>query len=72
MFRPVIVWNPNEQVELVVRYQYEEVEGDGSASQAHTNGVRTDGTPVNFNRNSYDLSIDGEGFQDTESHFVSA
>ena len=72
MFRPVVVWNPNEQVELVVRYQYEEVEGDGSASQAHTNGLGVDGTPVNFDRDSHDLSIDGEGFQDTESHFVSA
>ena len=72
MFRPVVVWNPNEQVELVVRYQYEEVEGDGSASQAHTNGLGIDGTPVNFDRDSHDLSIDGEGFQDTESHFVSA
>ena len=72
MFRPVVVWNPNEQVELVVRYQYEEVEGDGSASQAHTNGLGIDGTPVNFDRDSHDFSIDGEGFQDTESHFVSA
>ena len=72
MFRPVVVWNPNEQLELVVRYQYEEVEGDGSASQAHTNGLGIDGTPVNFDRDSHDLSIDGEGFQDTESHFVSA
>ena len=72
MFRPVVVWNPNEQVELVVRYQYEEVEGDGSASQAHTNGLGIDGTPVNFSRDSHDFSIDGEGFQDTESHFVSA
>ena len=72
MIRPVVVWKPNEQVELVVRYTYEEISGDGSASQAHTNGLGIDGAPANFDRDSHDFSIDGEGFQDTETHFVSA
>ena len=72
MIRPVAVWKPNEQLELVVRYTYEEISGDGSASQAHTNGLGIDGAPANFDRDSHDFSIDGEGFQDTETHFVSA
>ena len=72
MIRPVVVWKPNEQVELVVRYTYEEISGDGSASQAHTNGLGIDGAPANFDRDSHDFSIDGEGFQDTETHFVTA
>ncbi len=72
MIRPVVVWKPSEQVELAVRYTYEEISGDGSASQAHTNGFGIDGAPVSFDRNSHDFSIDGEGFQDTETHFVSA
>lgn len=72
MIRPVVVWKPSEQVELTVRYTYEEISGDGSASQAHTNGFGIDGAPLNFDRDSHDFSIDGEGFQDTETHFVSA
>ena len=72
MLRPVAVWKPSEQVELTVRYTYEEISGDGSASQAHTNGFGIDGAPLNFARDSHDFSIDGEGFQDTETHFVIA
>jgi iron complex outermembrane receptor protein len=72
MFRPVAVWRPGDKVELAVRYQYSETEGDGSVSQAHTNGLGIDGTPINFDRDSHDFSLDEEGFQDTETHFVSA
>ena len=72
MIRPVVVWKPGENVELVVRYQYAEVSGDGSASQTHTNGLGVDGAPANFNRDSHDFSIDEEGFLDTETHFVTA
>ena len=72
MFRPVAVWTPSEQVELTVRYTYEEISGDGSASQAHTNGLGISGTPVNFDRDSHDFSIDEEGALGVKSHFVTA
>ena len=72
MFRPVLVWTPGDRVELVIRYEYRETEGDGSPSQAHTNGLGIDGRPANFDRDSHDFSIDGEGFLDGETHFVSA
>ncbi|MDE0512823.1 MAG: TonB-dependent receptor [Gammaproteobacteria bacterium] len=72
MFRPVLVWTPGDGVELVIRYEYRETEGDGSPSQAHTNGLGIDGSPANFDRDSHDFSIDEEGFLDGETHFVSA
>ncbi len=72
MIRPVVVWKPGENVELVLRYQYAETEGDGSASQTHTNGLGVDGSPANFARDSHDFSIDEEGFQDTKTHFFAA
>ncbi len=72
MFRPVAVWRPGDKLELVLRYQYSENEGDGSASQAHTNGLGVDGTPVNFDRDSHDFSIDEEGVLDVKIHFVTA
>ena len=72
MFRPVVVFTPGENLELVLRYQYFENEGDGSASQAHTNGLGINGSPANFDRDSHDFSIDEEGLLDVKSHFVSA
>ena len=72
MVRPALVWSPADGVELVLRYEYSESEGDGSPSQAHTNGLGIDGSPANFDRDSHDFSIDEEGFLDGETHFVSA
>ena len=72
MFRPVVVWKPGENLELVVRYQYLENEGDGSVSQAHTNGLGINGTPANFDRGSHDFSIDEEGILDVKTHFFTA
>ena len=72
MFRPVAVWKPGDNLDLVVRYQYLENEGDGSASQTHANGLGISGTPANFDRDSHDFSIDEEGALDVKSHFVSA
>ena len=72
MIRPVVVWKPGESLELVVRYQYLENEGDGSASQAHANGLGINGTPANFDRDSHDFSIDEKGALDLKSHFVTA
>lgn len=70
MVRPVLVWSPTENLEVTARYQYAETEGDGSVSQVHTSGLGVMGTPVNFDRDSHDFSIDERGYQDTESHFV--
>ena len=70
--RPVVVWRPGDRVELVARYLYSETDGDGSAGQTHTNGYGLSGTPANFARDSHDFSIDEGGFQETETHFVTA
>ena len=72
MFRPVIVWTPNDNTELVLRYEYTDIEGDGPASQTHTNGSGVPGAFVNFERDSFDMSIDEKGFQKVETDFVSA
>jgi len=72
MFRPVLVWTPNDAMELVLRYEYTDIEGDGPASQTHTNGSGVPGTFVNFERDSFDLSIDERGFQKVDTDFISA
>jgi len=72
MFRPVVVWTPTDSTELVLRYEYTDIDGDGPASQVHTNGSGVPGAFANFARNSHDMSIDEPGFQDVETDFISA
>lgn len=72
MFRPVLVWTPNDSTELVLRYEYTDIDGDGPASQTHTNGSGVPGAFVNFDRDSFGMSIDEKGFQKVETDFVSA
>jgi len=69
MFRGTVVWAPTDSTELVLRYEHNEVEGDGPASQTHTNGSGVPGASVNFDRDSTDFSIDEEGSQDSDTDF---
>ena len=62
MVRPVIMWNPTDDVSLVLRYQYESSEGDGTAGQNQRD----------FDIDSHDFSIDEEGFREHRHHFFSA
>ncbi len=72
MIRPTITWMPTENMELVVRWEHTEIEGDGPVGQSHTNGSGVPGFPVNHDRDSFDVSIDERGFQDVESDLISA
>lgn len=71
MVRPVVVWTPTDSLELVFRYQWSEIEGDGPAAQAHTNGSGVPGAFANFKRDSHDFAIDEPGFQDNETNLAS-
>ncbi len=62
MVRPMIAWNPTDDVSLVLRYQYEKTKNDGTASQNRRD----------FDLNSHDFSIDEEGFRRHEHHFFTA
>ncbi len=62
MVRPMIMWNPTDDVSLVLRYQYEKTRNDGTASQ----------NPRDFDMDSHDFSIDEEGFRRHKHHFFSA
>ena len=69
MFRGTVVWTPTDSTELIVRYEHNDIEGDGPAGQSHTNGSGVPGSPNNFDRDSTDFSIDEGGFQDSETDF---
>ncbi len=70
MFRTIGVWRPAEKTELILRWEHAKTESDGPPAQTHTNGSGIPGSFVNFKRDSYDFSIDEEGFYDTEADFV--
>ncbi|MDH4041048.1 MAG: TonB-dependent receptor, partial [Gammaproteobacteria bacterium] len=72
MARGTLLWRPGDNTDLTLRYEYQDTNGDGPAAQSHTNGFGVPGTPVNFNRDDFDLSIDEKGFQDTDVDFVTA
>ena len=76
MLRPSILWRPSEAVELYLKYEYTDISGDGPAAQSHTwrniSGTRVDGTPMSFDRDSHDFSIDEEGYLESETGLFSA
>lgn len=72
IFRPVIEWEPTEDVRIKLRWEHTESDNDGPASQTHTNGRGVPGFFANFERDSFDFSIDAPGFLDFEMDFVTA
>ncbi len=67
LFRPSIVFTPNDNAEFILRYEHGESDGDGPASQNHpgVNGTFPNAF-VSFDRNSDSFSIDEDGFYDNE------
>ena len=72
MVRPSIRWTPSDSVELVVKYEYQDVDSDGAAGQSFTNGLGVPGTPANFDRDTYDFSNDERGLDNREVNFLTA
>jgi iron complex outermembrane receptor protein len=67
IFRPVLTWQASENVDMTLRWEHIESDGQGPASQTHTNGSGVPGFFANFDRDSFDFAIDGEGFADMEN-----
>lgn len=70
--RPVITWDPTDDFSLVLRYEYQDINGDGPAAQSHSNGLGVANQLAPFDRDSHDFSIDEKGFRKSEIHFVTA
>ncbi len=54
IIRPALRFTPNDTVDLILRLEHGELEGDGPVSQNH----------AVYDRNSYDFALDEPGFQD--------
>ena len=71
IIRPVLAFHPNDKTEIFLRWEHMESDGQGAASQSHTNGSGIPNFWGNSDRDSFDISIDNEGFYELETDFVS-
>ena len=62
MLRPVLSWQPLDTLSLTLRYEYQDLDGDGAAVQDTSR----------FDRRSHDFSVNNDGFLDTKIHFLNA
>jgi iron complex outermembrane receptor protein len=69
IIRPVLSWQ-SDNVEMFLRWEHLESDGQGAVAQTHTNGLGVPGFFANFDRDSFDFAIDDEGFLDLENDFV--
>lgn len=70
IIRPVLTWDPTEKTSFIFRWEHTESDGDGPSGQSHTNGLGIPAAYANFDRDSFDLSIDEPGFYDFENDLV--
>ena len=62
MLRPVVSWQPLDTLGLTVRYEYQDLDGDGAAIQ-----------DINrHDRQSHDFFVNNDGFLDAKIHFLNA
>ncbi|BFM14381.1 TonB-dependent receptor [Maricurvus nonylphenolicus] len=70
MARGVLDWDPTDKLNVIARYEYSESDGDGPASQSHTNGSGVPNAVNNYDRDSFNFSVDEEGFLKTRTNFL--
>ncbi len=72
MLRPVVRWQPTESLGLTLRYEYQEIDGDGPAAQNHTNGSGLSSPFASFDRDSFDFAVNEDGYLKSEVHSFNA
>ncbi len=70
VIRPVVTFNPTDNLSMTMRWEHTESNGDGPSAQNHTNGSGRSGNFAHFDRDSFDFSIDEPGFYDFENDLV--
>ncbi|MGV6820017.1 MAG: TonB-dependent receptor [Parvularcula sp.] len=72
IIRPALKITPSDGTSIVLKYEHGESTGDGPAGQSHTNGSGVPGAYGNFDRDEFGLSVNTEGFNDSEWDQISA
>lgn len=66
VFRASIKADPIDSLSVIIKYEHGESDADGPAGQSHVNGSGVPGQVANFDRDSFEFSIDEPGFSDAE------
>jgi iron complex outermembrane recepter protein len=73
MFRPSVRWTPTENLDIVLRYEYQKVEADGAAGQSSQFSppqIGLPGSPYAWDlEGSHDFAIDNPGYDNRKLHF---
>ena len=64
--RPVVSWRPTKNLDLTLRYEWQDGDGDGRATQNRATFISRTGV---FDRDGHDFAIDEEGANRAEVHF---
>lgn len=72
ILRPSLLWTPNEDLDVLLRYEYQKIDADGPSGQNHTNGRGVDPFWANFSRDDFGFSIDEPGYNTLEVDFFNA
>jgi len=70
IIRPVLAFSPNDKTEIFLRWEHMESDGQGAVAQNHTNGSGISPVFGSFERDSFEFSIDNDGFYELETDFV--
>lgn len=70
IIRPMLTWAPTDKLNFTLRWEHMESDGDGPASQNHTNGLGVPGFFATFKRDSFDFSVDERGYSTIENDLV--
>ncbi len=77
MVRGTLVWTPSDRGELVVRYEYSDIDGDGPVPQSHANNLGNQpnipdvpGFPFTADEDTFDANYDEVGSQQIETNFL--
>ena len=65
MVRPSLVFIPNTDLEFILRFEYGDSKGDGPAAQSHRNGSGVANPIADFDRKSFNFSINEDGLYDS-------
>jgi len=79
MIRSTTLWEPSNNLSVLFKYETVTAEGDGPASQNHTNGkginpelaFPSNPYAITFDRDSHDFSINEKGFQNLDVDMAS-
>ena len=72
IIRPALHWQLSDKSTWDIRYEHMDTDDSGTAAQSHTNALGIPSAWSNFERDSFGFANNNEGYQRTQSDFVTS